>query len=315
MADARQPLFPDGHFYSPIIDVAEAEREAARIWPEPPEPPAGIDFRGDWHEEFLGGEFARLVRDYDYPDDLPPGGEVTGFYNNNPQYGLLDARALFVMLRWLRPRKMVEVGSGYTSLLSADVNCRFLGGRMEFTCVEPYPQAFLRRQIPGITRLIEARAQDVSADDLGLCAGDVLFIDTSHVAKLGSDVNHLYFNVLPKLAPGVIVHIHDIPLPCDYPIRWIRQGRCWNEQYVVRALLMDSPAYRVVFASRYAYLAHRDTLARALGGTPLDGCSLWLECTGARLRADAPHRLLDGVRTRHLAALLARRLAARFWPF
>jgi hypothetical protein len=304
-------MVPNGHFYSPVIDVDEAERARARIWPDEAPLPAGIDFDPEGHERFLAGPFARLVRDYDYPDDPPAGADgPPAFSNNNPQYGLLDARLLFVMLRALRPRKVVEVGSGYSSLLTADVNRRFLGGALDFTCIEPYPPDFLRGPVPGISRVIEARVQDLGASDFGLGPGDVLFIDSSHVAKLGSDVNHLYFEVLPRLAPGVVVHVHDIFLPDDYPLGWVRAGRSWNEQYVLRALLMDSSRFRVRFAARYAYRRHQPALARALGGPALDGCAFWIERTAAAVRADRPESL-DGVPGRALLRALARRALAR----
>jgi hypothetical protein len=307
MAGTRQARFPDGHFYSPIVDIDAADAERQRLWPDDPPLPAGIDFDPAGHERFLLGDFARYVRDYDYPDD-DPGGDPLTFYNNNPQYGVLDSRSLFVMLRALRPKKMVEVGSGYSSLLTADVNRRYLGGSLDFTCVEPHPPGFLRRPVPGISRVVESRVQDLGATDFGLDRGDVLFIDSSHVAKLGSDVNYLYFEILPRLKPGVIVHIHDIFFPDDYSLEWVVDGRSWNEQYVVRALLMDSPSFRVLFAGRYAYRRHRASLSKALGGPVMDGCSLWLERTAASLRFD-PASSLDGVRTRHLARVIARRAA------
>lgn len=309
MDGMRRDEFPNGHFYSPVVDVEQAEREQARLWPDAPPLPAGIDFDRPGHERFLAGDFARYIKDYDYPDDPPSDGKAA-FYNNNPQYGVLDSRSLFVMLRALRPRKVVEVGSGYSSLLTADVNRRFLGGAIDFTCIEPYPPAFLRARVPGISRVVEARVQDLGASDFGLGAGDVLFIDSSHVAKLGSDVNHLYFEVLPRLAPGVIVHIHDIFFPDDYPLGWVQEGRSWNEQYVLRALLMDSRRFRVRFAGRYVYRHLAANLERALGGPALDGCSFWIERTAERARVDRPEEL-DGVAGRHLARALARKVASR----
>lgn len=309
MEGTRRNLFPDGHFYSPVVDIATAERERDRLWPENAPLPLGIDFDRPRHERFLAGDFTRYIRDYDYPENQPVDGKPA-FYNNNPQYGVLDSRALFVMLRSLRPKKMVEVGSGYSSLLVADVNRRFLDGKLDFTCVEPYPPDFLRERIDGVSRVIEARVQDLGESDFGLGPGDILFIDSSHVSKLGSDVNHLYFEILPRLAPGVIVHVHDIFFPDDYPLGWVQEGRFWNEQYVLRALLMDSQRFRVLFAGRYVYRHMRPELERALGGPAVDGCSLWFERTAARLRVDGPDALA-GVAGRHLARALARKALAR----
>jgi predicted O-methyltransferase YrrM len=302
MATATRPLYPDGHFYSPVVDVDEAERDRGRIWPEPgPTGVHGIDFNRAGHLKVLNREFPRYYPDYQYPRARPDD-DPTAFYEPNGQYGALDSRVLFVLLRSLRPKRMVEVGSGFSTLLTADVNRRFLGGGLEFTCVEPYPPAFLLDGggVPGVSRLIVARVQDVPVAELTrLGAGDVLFIDSSHVAKTGSDVNHLFFEVLPRLRPGVVVHVHDVFLPDDYPEAWVREGRSWNEQYLDRALLTFSSAYRVLFGSRYACAALAGELTRALGGRFLRGHALWLVRT--RLLAVARARLW-----RRLGALLSR---------
>ena len=109
----------------------------------------------------------------------------------------------------------------------------------------------------------------------------MLFIDSSHVAKTGSDVNHLCFEVLPRLRAGVRIHFHDIFLPSDYPKPWaLDENRSWNEQYVVRALLMHSNAFRVLFGSSYAFAAHAEALREALrerDGACYGGGSLWIE--------------------------------------
>jgi len=177
---------------------------------------------------------------------------------------------------------MIEVGSGFSSLLVADVNRRFLADSLDFTCIEPFPREFLKQRVQGITRVIEAKVQDVSlAEFEQLEAGDVLFVDSSHVAKTGSDVNHLVFEILPRLQRGVRIHIHDIFLPGDYPKDWVLgENRSWNEQYVIRALLMHSTTFRVLFGSYYAYLAFPDLICDALSlkpGMAFGGGSLWLE--------------------------------------
>lgn len=111
---------------------------------------------------------------------------------------------------------MIEFGSGYSSLLMADVNRRFLGNQSHVRCIGPYPRELLKRGVAGIDEVLVQRVQDVSLNVFAdLEAGDVLFIDSSHVSKTGSDVNYLYFEVLPRLTAGVVVHIHDIFLPHD----------------------------------------------------------------------------------------------------
>jgi len=273
---------PGGHFYSPIVDPADATANAARIWPEPPAVVAGIDFDEASHTHVLETLFPRFYGDFDYAEEGAPDEELAAYYINNSQFGWLDARALFVLLREWRPARIVEVGSGYSTLLMADVARRFLGGATKITAIEPYPRPFLAKI--GV-ELVEAKVQDVPLAVFDtLERGDVLFIDSSHVSKTDSDVNRLFFEILPRLKPGVRVHIHDIFLPAEYPHEWvIGENRSWNEQYVLRALLMYSSRFRVVFGSANAYYRHREAITRALGlasGVAYGGGSLWLEVVG-----------------------------------
>ena len=269
----------NGHFYSPIVNPAELD--AARLWPARPEV-LGIDFNDAGHERILREAFPRFMGLYDYPERLDETPDLLQFYTQNSQFSWLDSRALFVLLQEWRPRRLIEVGSGFSTLLSADVNRRFLDNTLEITCIEPYPRAFLRNPLIGISRLIEKKVQDVALDEFAaLEAGDILFIDSSHVAKTGSDVNFLYFDVLPRLKAGVRVHIHDIFLPHDYPREWvIDENRSWNEQYLLRAMLMHSSGFRVLFGCSYAYWRFPELVLAALAhplGHAFAGGSFWIE--------------------------------------
>lgn len=219
---------------------------------------------------------------YDYPEHAGEQTAAARFYTCNPAFSWLDARAYFVLLNEWRPRRLIEVGSGYSTLLAADVNRRFFDGGIDITCIEPYPRDFLRGGVPGVNRLLAEKVQNVAlAEFTALQAGDILFIDSSHVAKTGSDVNFLYFEVLPLLASGVRVHIHDIFLPHDYPREWvIDENRSWNEQYLLRALLMHSKAFRVVFGCNYANSRFPALVRAALAhprGYAYGGGSFWIE--------------------------------------
>ena len=271
--------FEPGHFYSPIVDKVALAAQRERIWPARPAV-AGIDFNDEGHRRVLVESFPRFMHDYDYPEHAPPG-DPFAFYTQNSQFSWLDARALFVLLRAWRPRTVIEVGSGFSSLLIADVNRRFLDGAVDFTCIEPYPREFLERGVPGISRLLVREVQQVPSEEFRrLREGDILFIDSSHVAKTGSDVNHLLFDILPALAPGVHIHVHDIFLPLDYPQDWVLgENRSWNEQYVLRALLMYAGAtFRVEFGCSYAFHAFPDLVKNALAhpkGHAFAGGSFW----------------------------------------
>ena len=274
--------FPDGHFYSPVVDVRFVASRRDRIWPGAAPEVAGIEFDDDSHRELLERVFPRHIAAWDYPETRGDGDPPSRFYTRNPQFSWLDARALFVLLRHWRPARVVEVGSGYSSLLIADVKRRFLGGGCQVTCIEPYPPDFLAPGVAGVAEVRQVLVQDAPLDVFtSLGPGDVLFIDSSHVAKTGSDVNFLVFEVLPRLRPGVRVHFHDVFLPLDYPWDWVvEENRSWNEQYVVRALLLFSDAFRVVFGSSYAHARFPDLVGRALAlpaGRSFGGGSLWIE--------------------------------------
>jgi predicted O-methyltransferase YrrM len=278
------PSHPAGHFYSPVVDVGDLEAREREIWPANPHI-AGIDFNDASHQHILRELFPRYLTDYSYPEKAPSADEeLTGYYTQNSQFSWLDSRALFVLLRAWRPKRIIEVGSGYSSLLMADVNDRFLDRSCRITCIEPYPRPFLQRSIPGLSDVMVQKVQDVPLETFeSLEAGDVLFIDSSHVSKTGSDVNYLFFEVLPRLKDGVRIHIHDIFLPFEYPKQWVlNDQRSWNEQYLLRALLMHSHGFAIEFGCSYAWYRFQDDVGRALGfadGRAFGGGSIWLKRT------------------------------------
>jgi Methyltransferase domain len=271
-------IYPPGHFYSPLVDNDEVKKMEGRVWPDSPEV-MGIDFHDENHRRLLAEEFPVFAPGYRYPKARTDCSSPHDFYVQNSQYGGLDALTLFCMLRSLKPKTLMEIGSGFSTLLSADVNRRFFNGAMSVVCIEPYPLDFLRTGVPGVARLMQSKVEDVPIETFSaLDKGDVLFIDTSHVSKTGSDVNHIYFEILPRLKAGVIVHIHDIFLPEDYPKSWvIDDGRGWNEQYVVRALLMYSSVFEVVFGCYNAYIKYPSLIKPLFNGALFGGGSLWIK--------------------------------------
>jgi Methyltransferase domain len=270
-------LFPIGHFYSPIVNPSEAGKRAAWLWARHDEM-GGIDLR-------VNDQLALLERLAPYTSAIhyPIKRDKTqlGYYYANDQFPVLDAEFLHTMLCHLRPKTMIEVGSGFSSLITARVNLNMLDGALDFTCIDPYPRKFLTDGVPGISRLIQKRVEDLELSFFDrLEAGDILFIDSSHVAKAGSDVNYLFFEILPRLRKGVFVHFHDIFLPDEYPREWvIDQGRNWNEQYVLRAFLQYNTDWRVVWSAHLMGTRHREAVQTvfprypALGG----GGSFWIQ--------------------------------------
>jgi hypothetical protein len=272
-------LFPLGHFYSPIIDPADLRPREAQIWARCDNLQA-IDLNPGAQLQLLV-DFKPHTESIDYPI-MDPGDGRTYFYSND-QYPVLDAEFLHAALVHFRPKRMIEVGSGFSSLVTARVNRELLSREIEFSCIEPYPRQFLIDGVDGISRVICQKVEDVDLSFFDrLRCGDILFIDSSHVSKAGSDVNYLFFEVLPRLQRGVLVHVHDIFLPDEYPREWVlEQGRNWNEQYLVRAFLQFNDNFSVIWAAHFMATRHaaavRATFPRfpRLGG----GGSLWLRRT------------------------------------
>ena len=174
-------------------------------------------------------------------------------------YGGADRTTLYCLLRHIAPRRVIEVGAGVSTFITAHAlerNEQDDGRGSVFTSIDPYPNPILTGNPVGRCRRIARPVQDMPLDEFEtLEDGDVLFIDSTHVCKVASDVNFLILEVLPNLKPGVWVHFHDIFLPNDYPKEWIEQThRFWNEQYLLQAFLAFNKAYQVELATNY--LAH-----------------------------------------------------------
>jgi hypothetical protein len=225
----------------------------------------GIDWRADAQLALLrrfAGEFQL---------DIPrgPTGNPHDYYAANDMFPYLDAWILQAMLRHLKPSRLIEVGCGYSSLLTARVNREYLAESLHVTCVDPFPPAFLRRDVDGIAELLTSPVQDVPMSRfLELTAGDILFVDTSHTLKTGGDVDFLLNDVLPRLATGVVVHFHDILLPWDYPQDWVLGGRAWNEQYALRAFLAFNGAFEILIGAAWLRCYHPDLLEESVPGFP-----------------------------------------------
>ncbi len=270
--------FPPGHFYSPLPSRAEVARAFAEAPSEPLFP--AIELHASEQDALLE-RFAGFYGEQPFPEQPREGWR---FHLRNPSYGCFDAIMLWSMLRTLGTRRVIEVGSGFSSAAMLDLNEHVFGRRMELTFIDP-DMARLRpllkpEDLGGVT-LREQRVQEVPLEVFdALRDGDVLFIDSSHVSKIGSDVNHLFFRVLPRLAPGVRVHVHDVAGNLDYPREWLDEGRAWNEQYLLRAFLMYNRAFAVelftgwLFNRRHAFLREHLPLC-AEGG----GGQIWLRRT------------------------------------
>jgi hypothetical protein len=278
---------PPGHFYSPIPALDEVRADAGRIFDNPSPLLSGVALNADRQLEVL----RRLAK---YHDALPRQWQAPGlsrYHYSNPYYAWADGIVLYSMLRSLAPRRVVEVGSGFSSAVVLDTDEMFLNSSIKCTFIDPYPERLLKLlRASDMERcsILKKRVQDVEVDVFQeLTAGDILLIDSSHVSKTGSDVNQLLFDVLPALEPGVYVHFHDIFYPFEYPRSWVEQGVSWNEAYLLHAFLQYNTAYSIQFFTSYLVQRHPDLLAEHLPLamnsecrqpqlTDAPGASLWL---------------------------------------
>lgn len=261
-------------FYSPLNDLPFLEANPD-LWKDL-DPSAEIEWN---HEGQLAtarrvAEFVDELRDI--PDDAVAA-SPTRFHWNNNFWNAADALVQYGIARAFRPRCWVEIGCGWSSLLLARA-IEANGTPTAVTQIEPYPNPALFSAVPREWtqhRAILQRAPLELFDALE--SGDVCFYDGSHCVRTASDVNWFFFRVLPRLKPGVLVHLHDIFLPESYPEDWIfERAQTWNEQYLLQAYLMSNPTVEILIANRWLFRREYERLQELYKGVqPPWGCSFW----------------------------------------
>jgi hypothetical protein len=265
------------YFYSPIPDTREIlasdleNRESEMV---------GIDLNLEVQLELLCKAFPQYRQEYSL---LPLNASVDlpshQFHFHNGVFDGLDAVVLYCMIRHFNPRRIIEIGSGWSTLLSAQAALK--NGNTQLVCIEPFPNQVLKGGFPGLSSLITNRVEEVDlATFQELEEGDILFVDTTHVVKTNGDVNYLYLEVIPRLRKGVIVHIHDIFFPFEYPKCWITDSLLfWNEQYLVQAFLQFNSHFHPLFMVNYMRLKRLEEVKATFPDCPFfsSGSSLWIQ--------------------------------------
>jgi hypothetical protein len=262
-------------FYSPIPDLHQLGAGAFDRRSALP----GIDLDLDRQLALVAERLAEPMTEFCPP--TTQGADPHVYAIENPSYSHLDAAVLYGMIRALKPRQVIELGSGHSTLVTAAAGRRNAaeGAPLDLEVFDPYA-AVVTDDLPGLARLHRTPAQQVPQETFErLGDGDVLFVDTTHTVKLGSDVNFIVLEVLPHLAPGVVVHVHDVFLPYEYPRPWVEDfGLYWAEQYLVQAFLCLNPAFEVL-CSVAALTRDRgpELDARLPQGVPRsNGCAFWI---------------------------------------
>ncbi len=265
------------HYYCPMPDTRQLSAgDLNRTFSM-----RGVEMREGAQLELLA-DFAQFRPEYERFSETSTNPQ--GFHYRNGVFESCDAEVLHCMIRRHKPARVIEIGSGYTTLITAaacEANRKRDGVPCEFTAIEPYPNDLFRSDIPGLSQILRSRVQEVDPELFRTLKGnDILFIDSSHVLKTGSDVELLYLEILPALNPGVIIHVHDIFLPGSYPVEWIREEHVfWNEQQLLHGFLLFNNAFQVMWAGSYLHRRHPDELSRVFPAYSPANClpgSFWM---------------------------------------
>jgi predicted O-methyltransferase YrrM len=270
-----------GDYYSPIPTVKEIEaswelRGGAMPYLEPEL------YDNEFMLKFLNDCLSPYAKEFDAPVEATT--NPAQFYWRNSEFSYSDALAYYCMIRYQKPRRIIEVGAGYSSLIAAQALQD--NGSGELVLIEPYPSERLklatqRDLLSPKPYMVEDPVQDVPVsffrDSLG--EGDILFIDSTHTVKCGGDCVFIYLKVLPKLRDGVVIHVHDAFLPQMMPAHWLTEfDFYWTEQYLLQAYLLDNQKAKILFGSNYHYLLNGGALESFMGGKyGAGGGSFWFQ--------------------------------------
>ena len=267
---------PPGHFYSPIVDLDEVRKDKERIF----------DRNRDVPDIHLNeqGQIQLLEELSSFYPDLPfekTQSNKNLYYYDNPYYSYGDAIVLACILRRFKPQRFVEFGSGFSSCVVLDVNRIFLNNEIKCTFIDPDPERLqgLIANCSHHLKIIKSRAQDINLSEISILkSNDIVLINSTHVTKAGGDVNFHLFELLPRLAPGVLIHFHDIFYPFEYPEEWFfDENRSFNENYILRAFLTENSKYEILFFNDFMKLRHLQLVKKTM---PLfeenPGGALWI---------------------------------------
>ena len=280
------------HFYEPIPDTQSLPET---LWSRPSEL-AGIDLNDSMQLDLLRNSFSKFRDEYETIEAEPPPGQRRPFRGT-------DVLVAYCMVRHFQPRRIIEIGSGFSSLVLGQAAAKNKSSAL--ICIDPFPHEFVREKnrIPGLQSLIESKVQDVDLEFFSqLESGDILFIDSSHTVKAGGDVNYLFLEVLPRLKPGVIVHVHDIFFPFEYWREWVVEDfRFWTEQYLLQAFLIFNCEFEVLIANSYLNHHHSSDLKAAFPNLRgWIGGSFWMRRKSAA-KSESSLKKNDGVASNELS--------------
>lgn len=247
------------HYYLPIPEEEDLtfERDTELV---------GINMNESTSFNLIENVFNKFKEEFNsFPSNKTD--DLYQYYLLNGSFMAIDGNVYYSLIRHLKPKKIVEVGSGNSTLLAAQAIMRNLEesrDKTEITCIEPFPSNILKNAFQDLIHLIRKPVQEISLDFFELLeAGDILFIDSTHALKSGGDVWYEYCEIFPRLKSGVYVHIHDISLPKPYPRVYFENNLFWNEQYVLQTFLTYNSKFEVVWAGNYMLCKYPEKITSA----------------------------------------------------
>lgn len=257
---ASFPAF--GEYYSlyPNLDDVEMYYDKVLDGSESGSDLDGIEFNEAYQIKILERMNELYLTRPIWSSSVPKEGDKYRYWISNSTFGLNDAYVLHFMIRIFSPKQFIEVGCGLSSAVTMDTCEYYLDNECSLGFIEPYPERFysiLKETDKHRFDLKEKCLQDIPLEYFAkLEQNDILFIDSTHVSKFGSDVNYLFFHILPRMRHGVIVHLHDIFYPWQYPLSWQKKGMGWNEMFLLRAFLMCNQEWEILYYSSYMEKRH-----------------------------------------------------------
>lgn len=251
------------NYYFPIPDTRELRSE---LWSRQSSL-VGIDTNEQGQLSLLSAFETQFKKEY---DSLPLQKDTEKeyvYFIDNPTFGSVDGEVLYSFIRFYKPRRIIEVGSGYSTLLESEAIMKNTSEdsryKCELTTIDPNPPIYASG-LPN-AEIVVKKVQDVPLSKFTeLGQNDILFLDSSHCLSIGSDVQWEYLEILPRLNPGVIIHVHDIFMPSEYPRDWVlRDYRFWNEQYLLQAFMTFNRNFEILWMASYMHLKHPEKLAAA----------------------------------------------------
>jgi len=275
------------NFYSNTPSIAEINRSYEYAGHTPPYLTASLFVRTTL------GPTLKALDEYSAEFDPPLDGDATDctrFFWRNTQFSYSDAMAYYCFVRLLRPKAIIEIGGGFSTLVALEAARK--NGVGSVTCIEPFPRPFLERNNQILLKRLRAEAIDADFLNQSLADGDILFIDSTHTVKTGSDCLHIYLRLLPHLQRKIYIHVHDVFLPFGMPIGWLLDKQIfWTEQYLLLALITDNPKVKVLYGSAYHQYANSKELNKLMKNKyPAGGGSFWFEYNGRMNDREQPER-------------------------